>query len=98
MALFRKRDADGTPDFMSFAGQPYPWLMDLALWASLLRKGNAAFLATPMSQVRLHAAHETRAPASPEQRAHDFDELRRAWVRDVGEVPAKLVPIPCEFL
>lgn len=52
--LFRRGDVD-TSELFSIAGREYTCLADLALWLRLLAKGAMAYIARPLSFIRVHS-------------------------------------------
>lgn len=63
-ALFRRRDLIGVrPAPMSFAGRQAPMNGDVAMWLTLLSKGDLALLAAPLSRFRQHEAQSGRVEA-----------------------------------
>jgi len=63
-ALFRRRDLAGVrPEPMSFVGRRAPMNGDVAMWLTLLSKGDLALLATPLSRFRQHEGQSGRIEA-----------------------------------
>jgi O-antigen biosynthesis protein len=66
--MFRRADlADNRPHIMSFAGLAAPKVGDIYMWTSLLAKGQAIYLAQPLSSFRQHPAQVQRQPAFVDQ-------------------------------
>lgn len=71
--LFRRTDAqDILPHVMAFGGSEYRGLGDVALWANLLSRGDAAYLCEALSRFRIHSAQRQREPEIAEA-------SRRSW-------------------
>jgi len=61
--LFRRRDVeDITPHSLAFGGAEYRGMGDVALWANLLSRGDAAYLREPLSRFRIHGGQRQREP------------------------------------
>ena len=82
--LFRKRDADAAPDFMSFGGLAFTWNVDMAIWAHLLSKGHLCFLAERLSAFRQHAAQEQRQAGAVARAEEANRDLRARWAAAGG--------------
>jgi glycosyltransferase involved in cell wall biosynthesis len=70
--LFRRADvfdAQGQPILTSYHGTPVTGLTDIATWLQLCERGEALYLADPLSCFRIHAASNTSAQTSPGYRA-----------------------------
>jgi glycosyltransferase involved in cell wall biosynthesis len=59
-AMFRRADLAGErPFFFSWRGREYPGAGDLACWLNLLSRGDAIYLADPLSSFRIHSGQNT---------------------------------------
>jgi glycosyltransferase involved in cell wall biosynthesis len=62
--MFRKRDVEmADASLFMLNGIEYSCLADLSLWLRLLSKGDAVYIADPLSAFRRHAGQEQRKPA-----------------------------------
>ncbi len=61
--LFRRTDVDArSGGLFCLAGREYTCLADLALWLRLLTKGGMAYIARPLSYIRVHNARLQHSP------------------------------------
>lgn len=62
-ALFRRSDVvDIKPHLMAFDGVEFRGMADIALWANLMSRGDAAYLVESLSQFRIHESQRQRHP------------------------------------
>ncbi|MGH4123609.1 MAG: glycosyltransferase family 2 protein [Clostridium sp.] len=59
-AMFKKADIEG--DIFSYKGRGAISYVDMAIWFKLLLKGNAIYIAEPLSSFRLHGTQNTQNP------------------------------------
>lgn len=61
--LFRRGDVLGiAPHLLAFGGADFRGLGDVALWANLLSRGDAAYLCEPLVRFRIHSMQRQREP------------------------------------
>ncbi len=59
-AMFKKADIED--DIFSYKGRSTRSYVDMAIWFKLLLKGNAIYIAEPLSSFRVHGTQNTRDP------------------------------------
>ncbi|MCW2955724.1 MAG: hypothetical protein JWO69_593 [Thermoleophilia bacterium] len=69
--LFR-RDAVAASTMFSFGGRHFDASADLALWFSLLSRGDAWYDPHPLSSLRLHGTHDSQPPSIVVELLTDF--------------------------
>ncbi|MBI3450377.1 MAG: glycosyltransferase [Acidobacteria bacterium] len=75
-AMFRRRDlADARPHILSFAGEPCLANGDVTMWAHLLSKGDAIYLADTLSSLRIHPGQMQRRPGYAAEGAAAWDRV-----------------------
>jgi glycosyltransferase involved in cell wall biosynthesis len=76
--MFRKADlVYNKPNILSFAGNPVTWNSDVAMWLTLLSKGNLIYLIDALSFFRLHDEQEQRISGGMERGIKAWQQLRR---------------------
>lgn len=99
-AMFRRDDVQRTqPDFLCFAGIPWPGIGDVGAWMSLLSQGDAIYLVQSWSSFRQHSEQWQRQPGVGTNGENSWAKLRhhgaRLGLHTPGAPPALRVrPLP----
>jgi len=76
-AMFRRRDiADNQPHLLSFADRAVAWNVDVAMWLTLLGKGDAIYLIDTLSCFRSHAEQEQVKPGAEQKGTLAWHQVR----------------------
>ncbi len=77
--MFRRSDfADGDP--FGFDGVPARGAVDMAMWATLLLRGNAVWYRRALSEFRIHPAQSQQDPAKRLRAVEGIRSLQHAWL------------------
>jgi len=80
--MFRREDAARTqPDFLCFAGIPWPGIGDVGAWMSLLSQGDAIYLVQSWSSFRQHPEQWQRQPGVGANGESSWAKLRHHGAR-----------------
>ncbi|MHB8189173.1 MAG: glycosyltransferase family 2 protein [Ferrimicrobium sp.] len=71
--LFRKSDVDVNK--LTLLASRYRWILDVALWVDLLKKGDLAYVREPLSCFRVHADQDQQKIASPLDATYEWSML-----------------------
>jgi len=79
--LFRSEDLrQAIPDEFQFESQDSIGIIDMAMWAPLLLKGDAVYLRDEMSRFRIHDEQQQRAPSIKEPTIRSIRGLQAKWL------------------
>jgi glycosyltransferase involved in cell wall biosynthesis len=82
--LFRKSDLDWvSPNMLTIGPYSTDWNGDVVMWANLLGRGDAIYLAEPLSSFRIHSQQVSARPDAVLRGNVDWAHIRRAAV-DLG--------------
>lgn len=80
--MFRKADLIvGKPDYFCFDGVVARGVIDMAMWSTLLLRGDAVYLRAPLSQFRIHADQQQQDPAIRQLGMQGIRNLQEVWLR-----------------
>lgn len=89
--MFRKGDVlDNRPHLMSYAGQAARKNGDLAIWTTLMSRGEVIYLSDPLSKFRQHDHQVQRSPAFRTEAVQAWQELQAAAIATGLVYPACL--------
>lgn len=76
-AMFCRRDIAGNrPHLLSFADRAVAWNVDVAMWLTLLGKGDAIYLADTLSYFRSHGEQEQVKPGAEQKGTLAWHQVR----------------------
>jgi hypothetical protein len=79
--LFRRDDLkQAIPDDFQFDSQDSFGIVDMAMWAPLLLKGNAAYFRDGLSRFRIHAQQQQHDPSIREPTVRSIRNLQAKWL------------------